>query len=97
MDSQLERFWTVAISPKEPCYDGAAAVTEEALGAGGGLRTVSDLLSHQYTQTGTNIPSVLLGAPCIAYVAIRFLQCLIFTQNRRPSTDKAAESHGQIL
>lgn len=49
-------FWTVAvtgISPRKPCYDGAAAVTEEALGAGSSLRTVSHLLSHQHTQTGT--------------------------------------------
>lgn len=47
-------FWTVTgISPRrKPCYDGATAVTEKALGAGSSLRTVSHLLSHQHAQTG---------------------------------------------
>ncbi len=55
-------FWTVTvtgISPRKPCYDGATAVTEEALGAGSSLRTVSHLLSHQHTQTGTKTHTTL--------------------------------------
>lgn len=49
-------FWTVkvaGVSPRKPCYDGVTQVTEKALGAGSSLRTVSHLLSHQHTQTGT--------------------------------------------
>lgn len=47
--------WTVTVtgvSPGKPCYDGATAVAEKALGAGSSLRTVSHLLSHQHTKTG---------------------------------------------
>ena len=48
---------TVTISTTKPCYDdGAAAATEEALGAGGRLRTVAHLLPHQHTQTGREPP-----------------------------------------
>lgn len=48
--------WTVTVSTTKPCYDGATAVTEEALGAGSSLRPVSHLLPHQHTQTGTQTP-----------------------------------------
>lgn len=55
-------FWTDTVtgtSPRKPCYDGATAVTEKALGAGCSLRTVSHLLSHQHAQTGTETPTTL--------------------------------------
>lgn len=41
-------------SATKPCHDDdAAAVAEEAMGAGSRLRTVPHLLSHQHTKTGT--------------------------------------------
>lgn len=49
-------FWTLTvtkISQRKPCYDGATAVTEKALGARSSLRAVSHLLSYQHTQAGT--------------------------------------------
>lgn len=55
-------LWTVTvtgISPRKPCYDGATEVTEKALGAGSCLRTVSHLLSHQHSQTGTETLTTL--------------------------------------
>ena len=46
--------FTPGVSTGKSCYDGATAVTEKALGPGGGFRTFSHLLSHQHTQTGTD-------------------------------------------
>lgn len=68
-------LWTdtdTDVSPRKPCYDGATAVTEKALGAGSSLRTVSHLLSHQHTQTGTETDTtakqmVVSSAPGLGY------------------------------
>lgn len=48
-------------SARKPCHDDdAAAVAEEALGAGSRLRTVPHLLSHQHTKTGTQTTYIAL-------------------------------------
>lgn len=44
---------SLAFPQSKPCYDGATAATEKALGAGSRLWTLPHLLSDQHTQTGT--------------------------------------------